>query len=57
VRRRPLGELVYGDGWGVVPDWAVDPDGTTHTQAGPPKGAKPLGTGSPGEVGTDSGNR
>ena len=37
VRRRPLGELVYGDGWGEVPDWAVDPAGTTHTQAGPPK--------------------
>jgi nitroreductase len=50
VRRRPLGELVYGDGWGVVPDWAVDPAGTTHTQAGPPKDTTPLGSGttSPG---------
>jgi nitroreductase len=37
VRRRPLGELVYGEGWGEVPNWAVDPVGTTHTQAGPPK--------------------
>ena len=43
VRRRPLGELVYGDGWGVVPDWAVDPVGTTHTQAGPPKDVQPMG--------------
>lgn len=39
VRRRPMGELVYGDGWGVTPEWAVDPVGTTHTQAGPPKTA------------------
>jgi nitroreductase len=39
VRRRPLGELIYGEGWGVVPDWAVDPVGTKHTQAGPPKPA------------------
>jgi nitroreductase len=44
VRRRPLGELVYGEGWEVVPDWAVDPAGTRHTQAGPPKDTKPMGT-------------
>ncbi len=37
VRRRPLGELIYGEGWGVTPEWAVDPAGTQHTQAGPPK--------------------
>jgi nitroreductase len=37
VRRRPLGELVYGEGWDAVPDWAVDPVGTQHTQAGPPR--------------------
>jgi hypothetical protein len=37
VRRRPLGELVYGEGWGETPAWAVDPIGTRHTQAGPPK--------------------
>jgi nitroreductase len=37
VRRRPLGDLVHGEGWGDVPDWAVDPPGTRHTQAGPPK--------------------
>jgi nitroreductase len=36
VRRRPLSELVYGDGWGEVPAWAVDPPGTRHTAAGPP---------------------
>lgn len=37
VRRRPLGELVYGEGWGEAPTWAVDPVGTRHTQAGPPR--------------------
>jgi nitroreductase len=36
VRRRPLGELVYEDGWGETPAWAVDPSGTAYTQAGPP---------------------
>jgi nitroreductase len=40
VRRRPLGELIYGEGWEVTPEWAVDPVGTQHTQAGPPKGAR-----------------
>jgi nitroreductase len=38
VRRRPLPELVYGEKWGVAPDWAVDPQGVTHTAAGPPPG-------------------
>jgi nitroreductase len=38
VRRRPLGELVFDDGWGVTPSWAVDPPGTAFTSAGPPKG-------------------
>jgi nitroreductase len=37
VRRRPLGELVYGESWGETPPWAVDPPGTQHTQAGPPR--------------------
>jgi nitroreductase len=37
VRRRPLAELVYGDRWGEAPGWAVDPPGTRHTSAGPPK--------------------
>ena len=39
VRRRPLAELVHGEGWDHAPDWAVDPPGTTHTQAGPPRSA------------------
>jgi nitroreductase len=37
VRRRPMGELVYGDTWGEPTAWAVDPPGTTFTSAGPPK--------------------
>ena len=37
VRRRPLPELVYGERWGASPSWAVDPEGTTHTSAGPPQ--------------------
>jgi nitroreductase len=37
VRRRPMGELVFGDHWGEAPDWAIDPPGTRHTSAGPPK--------------------
>jgi nitroreductase len=38
VRRRPLSELIYGEKWGQAPEWAVDPPGTTHTAAGPPRG-------------------
>jgi nitroreductase len=38
VRRRPLAELVYGERWGEAPPWAVDPQGVTHTAAGPPTG-------------------
>lgn len=37
VRRRPIDELVYGDRWGDAPAWAVDPPGTRHTAAGPPR--------------------
>lgn len=37
VRRRPMAERVYGDEWGVAPDWATDPLGTRHTSAGPPR--------------------
>ncbi len=37
VRRRPLAELVYDDSWGSSPSWAVDPEGTAFTSAGPPK--------------------
>jgi nitroreductase len=40
VRRRPMTELVYGERWGTAPDWAVDPAGTRHTSAGPPRRAK-----------------
>jgi nitroreductase len=37
VRRRPMAELVYEDGWERAATWAVDPPGTKHTAAGPPK--------------------
>ncbi len=37
VRRRPLNELVSEDTWGNPPAWAVDPPGTRHTSAGPPR--------------------
>jgi nitroreductase len=40
VRRRPMSELVFGDQWQQAPTWAVDPPGTQHTSAGPPKGVK-----------------
>jgi nitroreductase len=40
VRRRPLPELVFGETWGVAPEWAVDPTGTGHTAAGPPVAPK-----------------
>ncbi len=36
VRRRPLAELVYDDRWDAPAAWAVDPEGTRHTSAGPP---------------------
>jgi len=36
VRRRPMGERVFGDCWGEAPAWAVDPPGTRFTKAGPP---------------------
>jgi nitroreductase len=35
VRRRPLAELVYEDRWDAPAAWAIDPDGTEHTSAGP----------------------
>ena len=37
VRRRPLAELVYDDRWDAPAAWAVDPDGTAFTSAGPPR--------------------
>ena len=36
VRRRPMSELVFEEGWGEAPTWAQDPPGTTFTKAGPP---------------------
>ena len=35
VRRRPLAELVYDDGWDQPAPWAVDPPGAEFTAAGP----------------------
>jgi nitroreductase len=35
VRRRPIVELVFENQWGNSPSWAVDPDGTRFTSAGP----------------------
>jgi len=37
VRRRPIVELVFENQWGNSPTWAVDPDGTRFTSAGPKK--------------------
>ncbi|MEL6982357.1 MAG: nitroreductase family protein [Actinomycetota bacterium] len=37
VRRRPVTELVFDDGWDQPAPWAVDPPGTRFTQAGPPR--------------------
>ena len=37
VRRRPLAELVFEDAWDQFAPWAVDPPGTQHAQAGPPR--------------------
>jgi len=35
VRRRPISELVFENQWGSSPSWAIDPDGTRFTSAGP----------------------
>lgn len=32
VRRKPLAEVVFDDGWDQRADWAVDPDGAQHTR-------------------------
>lgn len=37
VRRRPVTELVWDDGWDSPASWAVEPPGTRHTSAGPPR--------------------
>lgn len=44
VRRRPLAELVFENGWGRAPAWAVDPPGTAFTRAGPPRGEDTAGS-------------
>lgn len=41
VRRRPLGELVFEERWGEPAAFAVDPPGTRHTAAGPPRPSGP----------------
>ncbi len=35
VRRRPVTELVFDDGWEQAAPWATEPPGTRHTSAGP----------------------
>lgn len=40
VRRLPIGDLVFDDGWGEPAPWAHDPAGTRH--AGPPANGPPL---------------
>lgn len=37
VRRRPVGDVVFEDRWGSSATWAVDPQGTRFTSAGPPE--------------------
>lgn len=37
VRRRPLPELVFEESWEQPAAFAVDPPGTRHTAAGPPR--------------------
>ncbi len=40
VRRRPLREVVYEDGWEEPAAWAVDPEGSRFTSPGPPSGLR-----------------
>lgn len=40
VRRRPLREVVYEDGWGQEAAWATDPEGSRFTSPGPPSGLR-----------------
>ena len=40
VRRRPVSELVFSEGWGQPAPWARDPEGTLFTSAGPPRNAE-----------------
>ena len=41
VRRRPMAETVFEDGWGSPAPWAKDPVGVLFTQAGPPRHQPP----------------
>ena len=41
VRRRPIAELVFEDGWSEPAPWATDPPGTRFAQAGPPRTGTP----------------
>jgi hypothetical protein len=40
VRRLPLREVVYDDGWGDDAPWALDPPDTRFTGAGPAREAR-----------------
>lgn len=40
VRRRPLREVIYEDGWDEPAPWAVDPEGSRFTSPGPPSGLR-----------------
>ena len=31
VRRKPLVDVVFEEGWGALTDWATDPDGAEHS--------------------------
>ena len=37
LRRRPMNEVVFEDGWGESASWAVDPPGSRFSRGGPPK--------------------
>lgn len=37
LRRRPLRDLVYDEGWDEPADWATDPPGTRFSRGGPPR--------------------
>lgn len=39
VRRRPMNDLIFDDGWAQPAAWAIDPPATTFTSAGPPRAA------------------
>ena len=39
VRRRPMHELIFDDGWGATAAWITDPADARFAQAGPPSGS------------------